>query len=106
MKRIVFLLFLGALLAGCATTPQGRKDLLSFIEDGRTTREETYLKLGEPTGLYEGGRIMSFRLDKDEGGYFLVEKSIGFGGVKTNLIMVFDEQGVLKKHSLVQVKKF
>ena len=105
MKWIAVLLFLGALLTGCATIPQGRTDLLSFIEDGKTTREETYLKLGEPTGLYEEGKIMSYRLDKDEGGYFLVEKSIGFRGVKTNLIMVFDEQGMLKKHSLVQVKK-
>lgn len=105
VKRAVFLLFPAAFLTSCATPPRGRTDLLDFIQDGQTTREETYLHLGEPTGLYEAGKIMSFRLDQDEGGYFLVERSTGFSGVKTNLIMVFDERGVLKKHALVQVKK-
>jgi hypothetical protein len=91
-------------LAGCASAPIGRADLLGFIQDGQTTREETYLRLGEPAAFCEAGQIMSFRLGKDEGGYFPVEKATGFVDVRYSLIMVFDERDVLRRHSLVQVK--
>lgn len=104
MKRAVVMLLLGTLVTACTTPPLGRADLLGFIHDGRTSREETYLHLGEPSALYEGERIMSFRLGRDEGGYFVVGKATGFAGVTTSLIMVFDEKGVLRRHALVQVK--
>lgn len=104
VERLFTALFLAVLLGACATTPLGRSDLLGFIRDGQTTREETYLHLGEPTAFYEGGRIMSFRLGEDGGGYFLLAKSPGFSGVRSSLILVFDESGVLKRHALVQVK--
>ena len=84
---------------------QGRADLLEFIQDGRTSVEEAYLYLGDPSGLYENGRILSFRLGQDEGGYYPVLKTTGFSGVRFSLIMVFDERGILKRHSLVQVKE-
>lgn len=103
-RAAIVLLLLAGLIAGCASVPLGKPDLLGFIRDGKTTREQTYLGLGEPTGSYEAGRILSFRLGKDEGGYFVVGKASGFAGVKTSLIMVFDEQGVLRRHALVQVK--
>jgi hypothetical protein len=41
------LLFLAVL--GCANTPIGNKQLLSFLQDGVTTREEIYLRLAEPS---------------------------------------------------------
>lgn len=88
----------------CSPPPLGRVNLLNFIEDGKTTREETYLRLGEPSTLFEGGRIVCFRLGRDEGGDYVVGKSAGFAGVETSLVMVFNEQGVLTRHSLVQVK--
>lgn len=95
----------GALLAACASSvPRGRADLLGFIQDGQTTREDTYLHLGEPSGLYEDGRVMSFRLGQDDGGYYPVLKATGFTGVRFSLIMVFNEQGILVRHALVQVK--
>lgn len=97
---VITLLFL---LTACAQ-PLGRADLLNFIEDGKTTREQAYLNLGEPSALYEGGRIVCFRLGRDEGGDFVIGKKAGFAGVTTSLIMVFDEEGLLSKHSLVQVK--
>jgi hypothetical protein len=94
------------LVSSCATTPLGRGDLLDFIEDGKTSREETYLSLGEPSSIYEEERILCFRLGQDERGYFIVGKGLGWGwaGIKTSLIMVFDDQGVLRRHALVQVK--
>ena len=109
MKRAVtgFLLAassLALLAGGCASTPTGRPDLLSFIEDGRTTREQTYLQLGEPSAIYEDGRILAFRLGQDDGGYFLVDKRPGFYGVSYSLILAFNESGLLKQHSVVAIK--
>ncbi len=105
MKRSIALLLLSVVLSACATPTLGRQDLLDFIKDGKTTRQETVLNLGEPTGVYEGERIMSFRLGNDSSGYFLVGKTAGFAGVNTSLIMVFDENGVLKQHKLVPIKE-
>ena len=62
VERLFTALFLAVLLGACATAPLSRSDLLGFIRDGQTTREETYLHLGRPTAFYEGGRIMSFVL--------------------------------------------
>ena len=104
MNRAAAVVLLLLLFAGCATTPLGRADLLAFIEDGRTSREEAYLQLGEPSAFFEGGRILSFRLGQDDGGYFLVEKAKGFVDVRFSLMMVFDDRGVLQRHSLVRVK--
>ncbi len=101
---LVVMLLLGISIAACTTQPLGRSDLLSFIRDGQTNREQTILSLGEPAALYEGGRILAFRLGKDDGGHFLVGKGAGFSSVKISLIMVFDDHGVLLRHSLVQVK--
>jgi hypothetical protein len=92
------------LVTACMPSPIGRADLLSFIEDGKTTREQAYLILGEPTATFEGERILCFRLGRDEGGDFVIGKDSGFRSVRTSLIMAFDEHGVLMKHSLVQVK--
>jgi hypothetical protein len=93
-----------ALLGACASTPVGQPDLLAFIEDGRTTREQAFLALGEPSATYEDGRILTFRLGQDKGGYFLVDKAPGFTGVKHSLVMSFDEAGLLRRHALVAIK--
>ncbi len=92
------------LLGACASTPVGQADLLTFIEDGRTTREQVFLALGEPSSTYEDGRILTFRLGRDDGGYFLVEKAPGFRTVQYSLVLAFDDAGLLRRHSLVTVK--
>lgn len=103
-SKVMALFLLFVLETACSPT-LGRVDLLDFIKDGKTTREDVYLSLGEPSGFYEGGRIVSFRLGRDDGGDYVVGKGTGFTGVVTNLVMVFNEQGVLTRHSLVQVKE-
>src|SRR3972149_3560063 len=52
------------LLTGCATAPplKGRADLLDFLTDGKTTREEVALKLGQPSGKFERENIVTYRL--------------------------------------------
>lgn len=89
---------------GCSTAPSGRGDLLDFLKDGVSTREEIFLQLGEPCAMYEGSRIMTYRLSRDEQGWVLRDTTKNWYGVFVNLVIVFDDQGVLKRHSLVQVR--
>jgi hypothetical protein len=93
-----------ALLGACASTPVGQANLLAFIKDAQTTREQVFLALGDPSATYEDGRILTFRLGRDEGGYFLLEKAPGFRSVTYSLVLAFDDAGLLRRHSLVAVK--
>ena len=123
MKRLNVLLTLGSLMgfmAGCATAPapvsQGKPDLLDFLEDGKTTKEEVLLELGQPSGRFEGENILTYRLGGEEKsqGYFLIRREYpnrsalkGWSGwrvAKYSLVLVFDPQNILREHSLVQIK--
>ena len=106
--------FLAALtLIGCATAPasRGRADLLNFLADGKTTREETVAALGQPSGRFEGGRILTYRLgyDPKNSGYYTVEReTTGYGWPKWakasySLVLIFPDAGVLREHALVKV---
>jgi hypothetical protein len=100
-----WLLVVALLLSfGCATSPIGQTDLLDFVKDGVTTREEVFLKLGEPSGTYESLRIITYRLLKDEGGWLVSGQIKGWYGNAVNLVFVFDDRGLLIRHSLVQVR--
>lgn len=107
ITKIFILLLLIGLVTACAAKPMGRSNLLSFIEDGKTTREQTFLNLGEPSATFDGGRILCFRLGQDAGGYFVVlagGDATRFMGINNSLVMIFDERGLLSRHALVQVK--
>lgn len=100
-------------LVGCATAPplKGRSDLLDFLSDGKTTREEVVVKLGQPSGRFERENILTYRLgyEPKNKGYFLVEREAQPSGwptwvrAKYSLVLVFDEAAVLRRHSLVEV---
>jgi len=107
-----------ALLAtGCATLkvqpadPQlvFKSDLLGFLQDGVTTRDEVVLKLGIPSAQIEGEKILMYQLRADENGkWHLVAPRWNVNtGLRTwsegtcSLVLVFGEKGVLQKHSLV-----
>lgn len=91
-----------AALTGCGT-PIGNQQLLDFIQDDKTTREEVLLRLGEPSATFQNERILTYRVDQDDGGYIVVSKSESFSA-KFSLVLSFDEDGVLRRHSLVRVK--
>src|SRR2546429_8001156 len=105
MKTRYWLLFaLIANLLGCATAPpKGRADLLDFIADGKTTKEQTVLQLGEPTGKFEGEKIFTYRLavERETKGYHPIPRTVTVIGwprgweTQYSLVLVFDEQGVL-----------
>jgi hypothetical protein len=91
-------------LIGCATAPAGRKDLLEFLNDGVTRRDDVRLNLGEPSAEYEGSRVLAYRLVRNDTGYVLVGRRDTWYGVQYNLMLVFDGDGVLRRHSIVEIR--
>lgn len=109
LKRLLFSFGITAILlafCSCATTNSlSNKALLDFLEDGRTPKEMVFLKLGQPTGTYNGERIVTYKLGGDkEKGYFLLDRVSGWVDSKYSLVLVFDDNLILKQHSLVQVR--
>ena len=114
--RILLVLALALTLAGCAATPpplKGRPDLLTFLSDGKTTRSEAIVTLGQPSGRFESEKILTYRLGFElrNNGYYVVERETTTNGwptwtaAKFSLVLVFDDTGILQKHSLVKVNK-
>lgn len=114
--KIFLALGLVLTLVGCATTPtplKGRPDLLSFLADSKTTKEEVITTLGQPSGRFEAEKILTYRLgfEPKNNGYYVVEREATPAGwptwlrAKYSLVLVFDDSGVLRKHSLVEVNK-
>ena len=108
------------LATGCATPkvqpvdPQlvFKSDLLGFLHDSVTTREEVILKLGIPSAQVEGERILMYQLKADENGkwHLTAPRWNVNTGLRTwsegtcSLVLVFGENGVLRKHSLVMAQ--
>jgi hypothetical protein len=91
-------------LAACST-PVGHKDLLDFLSDGLTRREDVLLKLGEPSARFEESRIVTYRLGRDDGGYFPAGgPRSDWSAAPYSLVLVFDSNGILTRHSLVEVQ--
>jgi hypothetical protein len=104
-RRIAVALLVATLLVACASAPVGQQDLLTFLQEGQTSRQEVYLALGEPSAVFEGERILTYRLGQDKGGYFLLQQGPGFQGVNYSLVLVFDDTGQLARHALVEVRR-
>jgi hypothetical protein len=70
MLALVLLLF-----TGCVTPIAGaKKDLLEFLP-GHTTREEVLTTLGQPSGVFEQEKILTYRLGHDENqGYYIISQ--------------------------------
>ena len=98
---------LAGCLAGCATPRlPGDPHLLDFLHDGQTTKEAVFLKLGQPSAAFESGHILTYRLGQErKRGYFLREAgATNWLELKYSLVLVFNAQGVLQRHSLVEVR--
>jgi hypothetical protein len=89
-----------------------KSDLLGFIQDGVTTREEVALKLGTPSAQFEGEKILMYQLRlKRSGKWHLVSpQTIKYSDFREwkegtySLVLVFGSDGVLQKHSLVEAR--
>ena len=113
MRPQLLALALAAVLIGCRTGPESKAsvDLLDFLVDGQTSRTEVLLKLGEPSAKFETEKILTYQLavKPKTGAYSVVERRTTPSGwpnwtlTKYSLVLIFDENGLLRKHSKVQV---
>lgn len=92
-------------LAACTSHPPGQRDLLSFLQDGVTTRKEAETRIQQFPGEWEGGRLLTFRIGEDSDGYYPAPARHDWTGVRYSLVLEFDAAGVLRRHALVDVKK-
>ena len=112
-SQLLALSLLLVLLAGCATAPERKAsvDLLDFLVDGQTPRAVILLKLGQPSAKFEAEKILTYQLavKPKTGAYYVVERRTdpsdwpNWTFAKFSLVLVFDENGLLRKHSKVQV---
>ena len=94
-----------AALAGCTTTPAGRTDLLEFLADGTTSRQEIRARLGAPRVEFEEGRILTYRVGKGPRGYFTgCDRDDDWSTCRYSLVLVLNSEGILTRHSLVEVR--
>ncbi len=123
-KKLLGCVLIVSTLTGCAAHNMQIVDretieqtLLAFLEDGKTTKKELLSRLEEPSAQFEGGRILTYRLDRkfkvvtpeDES-----SPSFWYGDpgkrlslwkrARYSLVLVFDAGGVLQRHSLVRVR--
>ena len=109
------LLPLGPGCAGQRPTPQVEQieqTHLPFIEDGATSREQALLRLGIPSGQFEGERILTWRLRFDGKALFPIAPDAAgddpryaiWTASAFNLVLVFDAANVLQRHSFIEVK--
>jgi hypothetical protein len=106
-------LAIAAVLTGCATpagvTPDPQQ--LAFLQDGATARSEALLRLGEPSGFFEGERILTWRIAGDaKRGRWVQGRAAALGEpaklvAKESLVLVFDEHGILERHALVPIEQ-
>lgn len=98
--------------AGCAALPPaGGDELVGFLRDGQTTRAEAERRLGRPSGVFESGRLLTYRVGYDETGrrYRVVPREGNASGwpdwtkADYSLVLLF-EGGRLRQHELIKVK--
>lgn len=93
--------------------PQACADLLDFLVDGRTSKRQVLAALGQPSGRFERGDLLTYRVAYEAAnhgchGYHVVGRVVSAPGwptwrqAKYSLVLEF-EGGVLRKHNLVEV---
>ena len=85
---------------------------LPGLVDGSTTREEVLLRLGAPSGRFEGDRILTFMLGETGDGLLVPvagdtswrdPRLREWAIAQISLVTVFDGAGRLVRHRLVRV---
>ena len=112
--RSVAAIYLPLLIAvtACATTPSGNKDLLTFLNHAPVTKQEVVAHLGEASATFEKNHVLTYRLKGEKGGFsiqpttsrYIAYHNAGWDGVDYELVLVFDENGVLQRHNLVSIR--
>ena len=104
MHRSLCTWLCGFLLAGCAHNASAlRHDVTDLFGDGTAKRADVMLRFGLPPHTYEDGRVFSYRsIVRHAGSYQLTPLHV-YVDSTYNLVVVFDESGAVRRHSLVHV---
>lgn len=105
----LFVALLAGALSACATSPVAPVEpgqvmrKLGFLRNGETTRREVLDRMGTTLASYEKDAMLTYLLYGDELGGFSVGAPPARGTLRGeySLVLVFDAQDVLRKHSLV-----
>jgi hypothetical protein len=103
LKRsaILFVLCI-SLLFGCTTTERIDPSLAvkydGFIRDGQTIKSQVEARLGPPHSVFEQGKILIYRVYLDESGRMNFR---GKGDCHV-CVLVFDDDNVLERHSIIK----
>lgn len=114
MIRAFFLLS-AVTITSCTFQAVNNEDALSdleklkFIQDSVTTKKEILLKLGPPSGKYQDDSILTYRLSYDVSSnekWHVVDKCLPFNWqfVDYNLVLVFDNNNIVEKQSLIPIR--
>jgi len=116
LEKILVYVLISLALTGCAHNVQtvnreiAQHAGLSFLRNGETTKAEVLSRLGRKYAQFDGGRLLAYRLD---GKYQVVARDftnyhsrghLEWGNGKYSLVLVFDENEMLQRHSLVRVR--
>lgn len=93
----------GSAQKGKPTVP-ARQDLLDFVIDGRTTCGELHDRLGNPSGWYESGRLITYRIAEDGQHRYSVWAGSRWSGAKYSLVVTCGPEGIVTHHALVDEK--
>ncbi len=91
LHRVILVTASGCFLYACTTGPDSSaldseiSALKTFLQEGETRRDEVLVRLGIPHATFEDDRII---------GYYLSHKD--------ELILIFNERGVLERHSFLK----
>jgi hypothetical protein len=89
-------------------SPEVAHDLLPFLENGKTRRDEIQKILGNPSFESERDRVIAYRVAPDGLGSLesvVWEGTFGWKRTQYNLVLAFNAEQILEKHALIQMKE-
>ena len=108
MKKLVFLamccLTASVFITGCGANKKipGDPYLLTFLQEGKTTKRSVIQTLGEPSAIIKSENILTYRIIRTRWDR-LVTPAKSWQDVTHSLVLTFDQDNKLSKQSLVKV---
>jgi len=110
----LFILMMVTAIVNCSqhivqVEDQDSSECFPFIQNDITSKQEILNQLGDPINSYEGGRIISYLVfdgeRKTQKGINCKKRISDKTAVAVyNLVLIFGQNNVLKRHSLVRVR--
>ena len=82
---------------------RGDKDLLAFLQDGTTTKNEVETRIG-PASVWGDGHIRTYRIGEATEGLYLSANKSRWSDARYSLVLEFDPNAVLRRHALINIE--